>query len=94
MGGYGADYAENMHQKAIEEKAKLFEYLLKNMVITSERRLNGKKTLSFTTKGNGHCPEATKVLKYFDNLGDKRAREERLADYLRLKEEFEGETND
>lgn len=91
MGGYGADWASNAKQNTIEEKAKLFEYLMKNMTMTSDRSPGGKLTLTWVTSGKGHSGDAEKILKYHNNYSDKRSREERYDDFLRLREEFEGE---
>lgn len=80
-----------MNQGLDHEHAELFRHMMNNMNMTAERRPNGNKIFTYETQGTSG--EGKKILDYYREIRDKRSKDERYAEYLRLKNEFEGVEN-
>lgn len=85
------DTAERTQSFCDKEHAELFRFMIRSMSLSSERRPNGWHTLTYRT--HGESGEGKKILEYYRSVKDERTREERYAEYLRLKNEFEGTEN-
>jgi hypothetical protein len=80
--------SKTMEEIRDAEQAELFRHMMKHMTMTAERRPNGFKHFAYKTQAqNG---EGKKIYQYYSAMRDERTRDERYAEYLRLREEFEG----
>jgi len=85
--------SKTMEEIRDAEQAELFRFMMKHMTMTAERRPDGVKHFLFKTQAKGG--EGKKIYQYYTAIRDERSRDERYAEYLRLREEFEGaEKND
>ena len=73
----------------LRRKSELFDFLIANFHCNIERRINGRRSYTFTTSNNTLCKESREIMDWHQAYSEQRSSRNEYENYLRLKQKFE-----